>query len=444
MNEVFPNVQIEPSQPRNLQVLDLAYYPKERGPYNYVVEDVPNVADGLEPDGELKNPDSRWGGIMRNLTTTNFEEQNIEFIQFWVLNPFYDPEGKVDGPNDGGDFYINLGSISEDVLRDGQQAVENGIPSDGDINKLDSTYWGYFPKVRPVVDAFDNDPDTRNRQDVGYDLLDDLQEGAWVHPVTGASYLDRLDAAGIDPNSAAYQAAQSDPSADNFEYFRGPDLDCCGADILERYKRFNNPQGNSDPNQINGIAAFATNQPDVEDINRDQTMSKTETYYQYRISMRPEDLGPENIGRNYITDVLRTTSSTLPNGDKLPAEWIQFKVPVFDPDGKVGPIGDFRSIRFMRMFMKNFPENIVLRFAQLELVRGEWRRYTENLDAFGDDLNNDVGDNTLFEVNAVNIEQNGQREPVPYVLPPGIDRQVSFWYYCCHPAERAGPVHSGL
>lgn len=426
VNEVFPNVQIEPSQPRNLQVLDLAYYPKERGPYNYVVEDVPNLADGLEPDGELKNPSSRWGGIMRNLTTTNFEEQNIEFIQFWVLNPFYDPEGKVNGPNEGGDFYINLGSISEDVLRDGQQAVENGIPSDGDINKLDSTYWGYFPKVRPVVDAFDNDPETRNRQDVGYDLLDDLQEGAWEHPSTGATYLDRLDAAGIDPNSAAYLAAQADPSADNFEYFRGPDLDAAEADILERYKYFNNPQGNSDPNQINGIAAFATNQPDVEDINRDQTMSKTETYYQYRISMRPEDLGPENIGRNYITDVLRTTTATLPNGDKLAAEWIQFKVPVFDPVGKVGPIGDFRSIRFMRMFMKNFPEDIVLRFAQLELVRGEWRRYTENLDAFGDDLNNDIGDNTLFEVNAVNIEQNGQREPVPYVLPPGIDRQVLF------------------
>ena len=426
VDEVFPNVQLEPSQPRNLQVLDLAYYPSERGPYNYVAEDVPNVAQGVDQNGELKDPESRWGGVMRNLTTTNFEEQNIEFIQFWVLNPFYDPDGTVNGPKRGGDFYINLGSISEDVLRDGQQAVENGIPGDGDLNKLDSTYWGYYPKVRPVVNAFDNDPDTRNRQDVGYDLLDDVQEADWEHVVGSGTYLQRLDAAGVDPNSAAYQQAQTDPSADNFVYFRGSELDAANADILERYKNFNNPQGNSDPNQIDGIAAFATNEPDVEDINRDQTMSKTETYYQYKISMRPQDLGPENIGRNYITDVLRTTTSTLPNGERLPVEWIQFKVPVFSPDGKVGPIGDFRSIRFMRMFLSQFPEDIVLRFAQLELVRGEWRRYTENLDAFGDDLNNDVGDNTLFEVNAVNIEQNASRQPIPYVLPPGIDRQVLF------------------
>lgn len=426
VNEVFPNVQIEPSQPRNLLVLDMAFYPKERGPYNYVVEDVPNVADGLEPDGELKDPESRWGGVMRNLTTTNFEEQNIEFVQFWVLNPFYDPDGTVNGPKRGGDFYINLGSMSEDILRDGQQAVENGIPGDGDLNKLDSTYWGYIPKVRPVVNAFDNDPNTRSRQDVGFDLLDDLQERNWRHPGVDATYLSRLDANGIDPNSQAYLDAQNDPSADNFLYYRGPELDAANADILERYKRFNNPQGNSDANQVDGVAAFATNEPDVEDINRDQTMSKTETYYQYRISMRPQDLGRDNIGKNYITDVLRTTTSTLPNGEKLPVEWIQFKVPVFSPDGKVGPIGDFRSIRFMRMLMQNFPEDIVLRFAQLELVRGEWRRFTDNLDAFGDDLNNDFGDNTLFEVNAVNIEQNASRQPIPYVLPPGIDRQVLF------------------
>ncbi|MDZ7848826.1 MAG: cell surface protein SprA [Owenweeksia sp.] len=424
VDEVFPNIQLEPSQPRNLQVLDLAFYPDERGPYNYVVRDEAAVADGMTSEGKLENPQSRWG-VMRELNSTNFEEQNIEFVQFWMLNPFYNPEGNVDAPSEGGDFYINLGSISEDILKDGQLAIENGVPADGDLSKLDSTYWGYVPNVRPVVTTFDNDPDARARQDVGYDLLDDGQEANWQHPGQAASYLQRIINE-FGQTSGAYLQASGDPSNDNFRYFRSTALDQANADILERYKGYNNPDGNSNTTQVNGITAQSTNQPDVEDINRDQTQSKTETYYQYRISIRPEDLGPENIGSNYITDVYRTQSATQPNGEVLPAEWIQFKVPVFSPDKKVRPISDFRSIRFMRMFMQGFSQPLVMRFARLELVRGEWRRFTGDLDGFGDELNNDQGDNTLFEVNAVNIEQNGTRDPIPYVLPPGIDRQVLF------------------
>jgi len=418
VDEVFPNLQLDPSQPRNIATLDLAYYPRERGPYNYDVEPT-TFSAGLNQNGLLNDPRSRWAGIMRDVSVTNFEEQNIEFIQFWVMNPFVG----VNNPPQGGDLYFNLGSVSEDILRDGVQAIENSIPVDGDLSKLDSTRWGYASNVRPPVVAFDADPAARDLQDVGYDLLNDDQERTWVSDSAYANYIQRIS--NTFGNAApAYVLANADPAADNFQYYRGSNLDADAADILERYKAFNNPQGNSNPTPIGGVSAFATNLPDIEDINRDQTLSKAETYYQYRVSMRPQDL--QEVGQNYITDIYRTRSPEQPNGQAYDVEWIQFKIPVFNPDSRVGPINDFRSIRFIRTFLRDFPEPIVLRFARMELVRGEWRRFQFALDGTRDRLNSDDQQNTIFEVNAVNIEQNGSRSPVPYVLPPGIDRQVLF------------------
>ena len=74
--------------PTNLPTLDLTYRPAERGPYNYEPFDGSDHSSGLEADGSLKNPDERWAGIQRALTTTDFEAANIEYIQFWVMDPF--------------------------------------------------------------------------------------------------------------------------------------------------------------------------------------------------------------------------------------------------------------------------------------------------------------------------------------------------------------------
>ena len=424
VNEVFPNIQLDASQVNYISVLDLAYYPDERGPYNYDVEPTGNSA-GLNADGKLNSPSTRWGGIMRDLSTTNFEQQNIEFIQFWVLDPFHSEEG--DPNSSGGELYINLGNVSEDILRDGKQAVENGIPADGNLTQLDTTSWGYAPKVRPTVVAFDNDADARLKQDVGYDLINDNQESTWSQGNL-QPYLSRIINS-LGQQSVAYTQSQGDPAGDNYQYYRGNSLDQQKAGILERYKDYNNPQGNSDVREIDGVVSSATNTPDIEDINRDQTMNKIEAYYQYKVSLTPGDVDLDKVGTNYITDIREVPledQPEQPNGKKLTARWIQFKIPVFSPDKTVGPISDFRSIRFARMFVKGFDEPIVLRFAKLELVRSEWRRYTKDIDQGGDRLNNDQPDNTLFEVNAVNIEQNGDRQPVPYMVPPGIDRQVVF------------------
>ncbi|HBF18741.1 MAG TPA: cell surface protein SprA, partial [Cryomorphaceae bacterium] len=269
--------------------------------------------------------------------------------------------------------------------------------------------------------AFDNDPASREIQDVGYDLLSDTEEANFAVDQGGQSFLSRIEQLTGDQSNPVYQAAQSDPSNDNFLYYRDPSLSQQG--IAQRYKNFNNPDGNSDPQTIDGVSAFATNNPDIEDINGDQTLNTSETYYQYKVVLSQNNL---TLSHPYITDIREAESKTLPNGKTVQSRWVQFKIPIFEPDKKVGPISDFRSIRFIRMFMKGWDQPVILRFARLELIRGEWRRYRFNLDEFGDGLEEDEGDQTLFEVAAVNIEQNASRDPIPYVLPPGIDRQVLF------------------
>ncbi len=416
LSEVFPAISIDRSTPPNIATLDLSYYPNERGPYNFDVEGEPNVSAGMQNTGDLNDPGSRWAGITRPLTINNFEEQNIEFIQFWIMDPYLsEPNHK------GGDLYFNLGSVSEDILKDDRQSFENGVDPTGDNTKMDSTVWGVVPIVQPITEFFDNDPASRPLQDVGYDGLSDAEEATWSEG-QNATYLQRI----INlhgQNSGAYNKAGPDPAGDNFKYYRGSDLDQDDADIIERYKEYNGPHGNSSTQTIDGSPASSTNIPDKEDANRDQTLNKTESYYQYKVSLRPKDL---QIGSKYVTDVQEGVATNLPDGTSKPYRWIQFKIPVFIPDERVGPIGDFRSIRFIRMFLKDFDQEVVIRFARLDLVRGEWRRYRFSLNSVQEDVPLDEKDETIFAVNAVNLEENAQRDPISYVLPPGIDRQVIF------------------
>lgn len=419
--EVFPNKETPNGQPTNMAVMNLAYYPDERGPYNYDVEGGAYSA-GLNPDGTLKNPESRWGGIMRKIDGSDFEATNIEYIEFWVMDPFIDPDGT--GPEmplqDAGDLYFNLGDISEDVLKDSRKAFENGLPTSSVVQDVDTTIWGRVPTLQALVNSFDNNPTSREYQDVGLDGLADIDERSFFQ----ATYLDRIaNAPGLGTNSQAYQNANDDPSADNYHYFRGSDFDNQKLGILERYKEFNGMDGNSPTadQSPEPYPTLATTLPNVEDINQDNTLSEAERYYQYHVRLDPQEM---NVGQNYIADVYNAPV-TLKNGKQTQVKWYQFKIPVREPDQVVGSIQDFKSIRFMRMFMRNFDEEVVLRFATMELVRSEWRKYNYSLLYPGDYIPNDQQSNTSFTVSAVNIEENGQRTPIPYVLPPDIDRETN-------------------
>ena len=430
--EVFPNRQLPNGQPNNIPVFDLAFYPNERGPYNYDVdgfnENGEKFGHGLNADGSLKNPRERWGGIMRRIETNDFEAANVEFIQFWLMDP-YAESGEPGFPDNAmsGDLYFNIGNISEDILYDGFKTFENGLPvtatAAADLTPDTLSAWGRVPLTQAVVNAFSNDPDARILQDVGLDGLDDAREREFFQ----VPYLDKFAAAGLS-GSVAEQNAQADPSADNYHYFRGDDYDAAQVNILERYIQYNGLEGNSptaeQSQSLNGdgYPTTASTLPNVEDINRDNTLDDVESYYQYKVSIDRSDVNPQNVGNNFITDVLQTTVTTR-DGNKRPVTWYQFKIPIRDPERVVGNISDFRSIRFMRIFMKGFDQPVYLRFARLELVRGEWRRFLGDLDSPTEFI--DEEPNTTFTVAAVNIEENGKKTPVNYTLPPGIEREIN-------------------
>ncbi|MFA5781200.1 MAG: cell surface protein SprA, partial [Bacteroidales bacterium] len=420
--EVFPNKETANGQPTNIAVLNLTFYPKERGQYNYNV-------NGVSSDGLLNknNPEKSWGGIMRKIETTDFESTNMEYIEFWMMDPFIDPDGSGNGIQYGGDLYFNLGDISEDILSDSRKSYENGLPTSATVTNVDTTIWGRVPTVQAIVNAFDNNPDARQYQDVGLDGLQSKYGIPGNNDETNffdTAYIHKLETL-YGSASQAYLDALADPSSDDYHYFRGGDYDNAQLSILDRYKYYNGMEGNSPADAQNpsgeNYPHQATTIPNAEDINRDNTLNESERYFQYKVQLRPDKM---KVGENYITDSI-SSPAPLANGGTANVTWYQFKIPIHSPDQVVGTIQDFKSIRFMRMFMKGFTENAVLRFATLELVRGEWRKYNFSMLSPGEYIPDDNVNNTSFDISVVNIEENGKRSPIPYVIPPGIEREIN-------------------
>ena len=400
VRELFPNRDQSSynGATATLPILNLAYYPSERGPYNFN----PN----LNNDGTLPQPTANWGGMMRRLDTNDFETANIEYIEFWMLDPFIYSSKQPDAAQYGGDFYINLGEVSEDVLRDGKKFYESGMPVDGS-SSFTTTQWGKIPTQPTVTYSFATSSGSRQKQDVGFNGLTDEEERGFE------PYRSFLDAVQARVQGAALDSIMADPANDDYHYFRGSDYDQARTPILARYKRINNPQGNSPDSDMRSESydtSYKTT-PDVEDINQDYTLNEYEKYYQYKVSIRPQDLV---VGQNYIVDK-RETPVKLRNDTTETVTWYQFRIPVDDYERNVGGITDFTSIRFMRMFLTDFQKPIVLRFGSLDLVRGEWRIYEQSL--------GNGSETGKMAVSAVNIEENNDRVPVNYVLPPGIRRE---------------------
>ena len=380
-----------------LNVLNLAYYPSEPGPYNF------NVTD-LQADGTLQNPQRNWGGMMRKLDTNDFEQANIEYIEFWMLDPFIYSREQADAADYGGDFYINLGEVSEDILRDGKKFYESGMPVDGS-KSYTYTQWGKIPTQSTVTYAFATTSGSRALQDVGFNGLTDAEEQEFYK----SAYLDQIQG---KVNQAVFDSIFADPARDDYHYFRGSDWDEMRAPILQRYKYINNPQGNS-PDSDSRSESYDTSYkstPDVEDINQDYTLNEYEKYFQYRVSIRPEDLV---VGNNHIVDK-REYSQTWRDNTKSTVTWYQFRIPIDEFESRQGNINDFSSIRFMRMFLTGFKKPIVLRFGTFDLVMGKWRTYDQSLSA--------ASGGTL-DASSVSLEENGEKTPVNYVLPPGIRRE---------------------
>ncbi len=403
-NELFPQRTTNITDVQ-ASTFDLAYYPTERGPYNFE-----SRKTAIDANGKLSNPASRWGGIMRSIDQTDFETSNVEFVEFWVQNPF------IKNPNSkGGKMFLNFGNVSEDILKDGKRFYENGMNTPNINAAVDSSNtWGKTP-VNPIqiTQAFSNDPNDRAYQDVGLDGLDDAAEQRKKGYV-----LDRL-ATNFGTNSPIYRNTLLDPSLDNYKWYRDQSFDAASTGILGRYKNFNNPQGNSPIATTNGLfTSAATLYPDNEDLNRDNTLNETEAYYEYQIDLKP---GMDVGVTKYITDKKRVTVNSA-DGIVRQEDWYLFRVPIKDYSSKVGGIPDFKSIRFVRMYLTDFEDSVVMRFASLNMVRNQWRQFTYNLDTTGSytPISNTAG--TTFNTLSVNLEENSSRQPVNYLIPPGIER----------------------
>jgi len=399
VQQLFPQQTPEFGQAQ-LITFDVAYYPTDKGPYNFDAR-----PGSVATDGKLLNPQKRWGGIMRAIDQTDFETSNVQYIEFWMQSPFL-----TNTASTGGQLYFDLGSVSEDILKDGRRLFENGLNTPNIPSAIDNgSAWGRVP-ANPiqVTNAFSNDASDRPYQDVGFDGLDDAGEQTKFQ-----NYLGKLQAIA---NPDVYQKALADPSSDDFLNYRDGSYDQSRTGILGRYKNINNPQGNS-PVASAGqqfVNAF-TLYPDQEDLDHDNTLNELEEYFEYKVNLVPSSLV---VGQNFVTDRRDFT----PNGG-VPQTWYQFRIPINAYSQKVGNIPDFKSIRFIRMFLSGFTDSVICRFAKFELIRDQWRNFNYQLDTTGQYTPIPTNSTTTFNITAVNIEQNSSRTPVPYVIPPGIKRQ---------------------
>jgi cell surface protein SprA len=404
--EVFPQATPDLGQ-NQLITFDLAFYPTDRGPYNY--DSRPGSINGS--NGKLNNPRSRWGGIMRAIDQIDFETNNIEFIEMWIQDPFI-----LNPTSSGGQMYFNLGNISEDILKDGRRFYENGLSTEQTQAREDTSTWSRVPRNPiQIAQAFSNIVEERPQQDVGFDGFTDDNERSFR-----SNFLNVFRT--NFGSGAPFQKLNGDPSSDNYIHFRDERYNAPAISILNRYKEFNNPQGNSPVSTNNESFTSASSlYPDNEDLNRDNTLNEVEEYFQYQMELRPKNDPVMQVGQNYIAD-RRDVTVNLANGNSRVETWYLFRIPIKQYQTKVGNIPDFKSIRFMRMFMTGFEDSLVVRFGKLELVRNIWRTFAFSLDSTGQYTPVQNQTTTSFNVTAVNVEENDRRIPVNYIIPPGIER----------------------
>mgnify|MGYP001160023688 FL=1 len=382
IEEIFPQQDLIEGQSRIQNTFDLSFFPDEKGPYNNKIN-----------TDFVQSPKSNWAGITRKINSTNFEQSNVEFIQFWLLDTF---EENSSSDNDLGTLVFDLGSISEDILKDGKKLYENGLPVPNSQQITNNSNWGISPATQSLVYSFDSNTNNRPLQDLGYDGMNDQDE------------LEKY-----------FNGPISDPAGDNYQYY----INAKGG-VVERYKNYNGTQGNS-PVEVSDNQRGSTTIPDNEDVNKDNTMNTIDSYFQYSVPIRKNmDVG----NHPFISDVRNNVKVDLPNGETKTTRWIQFKIPVFKQFYKsskysaffdaINGIDNLRSIRFMRILLKDFSKPVTLRFGTLDLVRTDWKRYSKNLNK--ENINHP---NTSFEIGSVNILENENRVPVNYILPPGVERE---------------------
>lgn len=388
-SEIFNNRDFVAGEQTFTNTFDISYFPQEKGPYN------------ANPAPE--STQERWAGIMRPISVSNFVNSNIEYVEFWMMDPYADGNNLGTNPK----LLLHLGNVSEDILKDGLMQYENGLPTGGSPSSTSSSNWGIQPKQPPILYAFSTEGADRTAQDLGYDGLNSDQESmrfgnTFINPVSNLS----------------------DPAVDDFIFYMSDKFTGTQASsLVQRYKYFRGPEGNSQSNSLE----VSSQTPDAEDINKDYNLDQSESYNEYVINLDQTSLG---VGTdNYIVDQ-KIVQATFQDGRTDDVKWFLFRIPVSDLRDGIGGEQDpaiLNNVRFARLLLTGFDQTSTLRFGTMDLVRSDWRRYTSQIasptvTSAQEGVGVDTGTAEL-EVGSVNIEENALNQP-PYVLPPGIDRQV--------------------
>ena len=393
----FGNPGIEP-------VFDLAYFPRERGQYNF------NPNEDLA-NGGLSRPSQNYGAITRGINTwNNWERDNVEYIEFWLLDPFIEAErqralgtenflGSSTEINSAA-LVLNVGQISEDLLPDGEPAFESALPQDGGAQGTTESEWGKIgaPSGPANVDVFfSNEGADLLNQDAGLDGLKSLELGE-----NSEDELEKFFNGSLPAALANNTDLQNDPASDDFKHYNADDFPA-GTRFVERYKRFNGMERNTyteSGQRFNIGTRFA----DKEDINGDRNVNGDENYFEYRVP-----LGNLNGDNPFVID------KQIYGGVGGPT-WYQIRIPVKDFTGAFGN-PSFEDMQFMRLYLTGFTDPVILRMADFQMVRSEWLKGEVDAIKPGSNLSGDSEIEDNFFVSTINVEQNSE-----YRVPPGIER----------------------
>lgn len=414
--EIFPNKQRPVGFSTEL-TFDMTYYPREKGPYNFDIYGGLAVNDpnggsvrtaGTDENNMLLEPQNRWAGIMTRLNTNDFEANNVEYIDFWMLNPFLPKPDAAEPVTQSGKIYLQLGNFSEDIFKDGKQQFEHGLPTNSLNLPVDNSVFGKVSRVPPITSSFDINE--RAQQDLGYDGLASNKNVNTENDFF-SDYINKQRV--ISPQ--AFQALIQDPANDNYISYRS-DTFSNNATVLDRYKRYNMPEGNGQIETGNVQSTAYTGYPDQEDLNYDKSLNEIESYYSYELPIEKNAANEITFDpsdpNNFITD---TVIVKVP-GSAVNETWYRYRIPVNTQNKTIiGEIRDFRSIQSMRLVFTGFDQSVTFRFIKFQLGRNSWRKYQDKCPGVD-------GDKPLI-LDKVDIEENSGKTPFHYVNPPGIQRE---------------------
>ncbi|MFP4228388.1 MAG: cell surface protein SprA, partial [Salinivenus sp.] len=360
-----------------LRTLDLYFDPWMRGPYNYT------------PDLEsfVRTPTRVWGGITRRMPEgyTDFSVQNVEFVEFIVK--VYPEDGDVD---DDAMLYLDLGTISEDVVPNERLNTEDGLslsfnPSElGDLSRIAGS-----PSQNGSIDIQDG-----RTEDVGLDgLVSYTGSGTYDEQLLETNfYSDFVEQAdslreaigqlGLTEGErrrlrAEVARIQDDPSGDDYQYYENDryfdeeDYFPRGATLQQRFTRYyagDELNGFETQNQLAedvSLRRGVARSPNTEDLDgTGGNVTLDNSYYQYAIPL--DDLREQAETEGGPTDYV--VSRVGENQD-----WYKIRIPVQNPTRTVGDIQDFTRIESIRLWTTGHSAPVTMRFASFELVGSQWR-----------------------------------------------------------------------